>query len=41
MLKYMLDTNIIIYAINQRPAQVREALTQHERPDVYLCRVKR
>ena len=30
MLKYMLDTNIIIYTIKNRPAQVREAFKQHE-----------
>jgi len=30
MLKYMLDTNIVIYTIKNRPAQVREAFKQHE-----------
>ncbi len=30
MLKYLLDTNIIIYTIKQRPAQVRKAFIQHE-----------
>jgi len=30
MLKYMLDTNIIIYTIKNRPKQVREAFKQHE-----------
>jgi len=30
MLKYMLDTNIVIYTIKNRPRQVREAFKQHE-----------
>jgi len=30
MLKYMLDTNIVIYTIKNRPKQVREAFKQHE-----------
>lgn len=30
MLKYMLDTNIIIYTIKNRPEQVRQAFKQHE-----------
>ena len=30
MLKYMLDTNIVIYAIRNRPKQVREAFKRHE-----------
>ena len=30
MLKYMLDTNIVIYTIKNRPQQVREAFKQHE-----------
>lgn len=30
MLKYMLDTNIVIYTIKNRPAQVREAFKKHE-----------
>ncbi|MCF6212056.1 MAG: tRNA(fMet)-specific endonuclease VapC [Gammaproteobacteria bacterium] len=30
MLKYMLDTNIVIYTIKNRPVQVREAFKQHE-----------
>ncbi|MDQ6992112.1 MAG: tRNA(fMet)-specific endonuclease VapC [Mariprofundus sp.] len=30
MLKYMLDTNIVIYTIKNRPSQVREAFKQHE-----------
>jgi len=30
MLKYMLDTNIVIYTIKDRPAQVRKAFKQHE-----------
>ncbi len=30
MLKYMLDTNIVIYTIKNRPAQVREAFKRHE-----------
>jgi len=30
MLKYMLDTNILIYAIKNRPKQAREAFKQHE-----------
>jgi len=30
MLKYMLDTNIVIYTIKNRPAQVREIFKQHE-----------
>lgn len=29
MLKYMLDTNIIIYTIKNRPEQVRALFTQH------------
>ena len=28
MLKYMLDTNICIFTIKNKPAQVREALQQ-------------
>ncbi|VAW63174.1 VapC toxin protein, partial [hydrothermal vent metagenome] len=30
MLKYMLDTNIVIYAIKNRPAQVREYFKRHQ-----------
>ncbi len=30
MLKYMLDTNIVIYTIKNRPKQVRGAFKQHE-----------
>lgn len=30
MLKYMLDTNIVIYTIKNRPAQVRKIFKQHE-----------
>lgn len=30
MLKYMLDTNIVIYTIKNRPKKVREAFKQHE-----------
>ncbi len=30
MLKYMLDTNIVIYTIKKRPSQVREAFRKHE-----------
>ena len=30
MLKYMLDTNIVIYTIKNRPAQVRAAFKQHD-----------
>jgi len=30
MLKYMLDTNIVIYTIKNRPAQVREMFKKHE-----------
>ena len=30
MLKYMLDTNIVIYTIKNRPDQVREAFKLHE-----------
>lgn len=30
MLKYMLDTNIVIYTIKNRPEQVRQAFKQHE-----------
>ncbi len=30
MLKYMLDTNIIIYTLKNRPAQVRKLFKQHE-----------
>jgi len=29
MLKYMLDTNIVIYTIKNRPSKVREAFKQH------------
>lgn len=29
MLKYMLDTNICIYTVKNRPQQVREALNRH------------
>lgn len=29
MLKYMLDTNIVIFTIKNKPASVREAFTQH------------
>lgn len=31
MLRYLLDTNICIYVIKQRPAEVRERFNQHER----------
>ena len=30
MLKYMLDTNIVIYTIKNRPEQVREVFKKHE-----------
>jgi len=30
MLKYMLDTNIVIYTIKNRPGQVREMFKKHE-----------
>lgn len=30
MLKYMLDTNMMIYTIKNRPEKVREAFTLHE-----------
>ncbi len=30
MLKYMLDTNIVIYTIKNRPASVRQSFKQHE-----------
>ncbi len=30
MLKYMLDTNIVIYTIKNRPSQVREIFKKHE-----------
>jgi tRNA(fMet)-specific endonuclease VapC len=30
MLKYMLDTNIVIYTIKNRPQQVREAFKRHQ-----------
>ena len=30
MLKYMLDTNIVIYTIKNRPLQVREVFKKHE-----------
>jgi len=30
MLKYMLDTNIVIYTIKNRPAQVRDIFNKHE-----------
>lgn len=30
MLKYMLDTNIVIYTIKNRPAPVRETFKKHE-----------
>jgi tRNA(fMet)-specific endonuclease VapC len=30
MLKYMLDTNIVIYTIKNRPDQVRKVFKQHE-----------
>ncbi len=30
MLKYMLDTNIVIYTIKNRPKQVRKVFKQHE-----------
>ena len=30
MLKYMLDTNIVIYAIKKRPQQVRQAFKEHQ-----------
>lgn len=29
MLKYLLDTNIVIYTLNDRPAKVRAAFKQH------------
>lgn len=29
MLKYLLDTNIVIYTIKNRPTEVREAFRQH------------
>ena len=30
MLKYMLDTNIVIYTIKNRPTQVRDAFKKHD-----------
>ena len=30
MIKYMLDTNIVIYTIKNRPSQVREAFKKHD-----------
>lgn len=30
MLKYMLDTNIVIYTIKNKPAKVREAFKKHD-----------
>jgi tRNA(fMet)-specific endonuclease VapC len=30
MLKYMLDTNIVIYAMKNRPAHVRDAFKKHD-----------
>lgn len=30
MLKYMLDTNIVIYTIKNRPTRVKEAFKQHQ-----------
>ena len=30
MIKYMLDTNICIYTINNKPAKVRDAFIQHQ-----------
>jgi len=30
MLKYMLDTNIVIYTVKNRPSHVRETFKQHE-----------
>jgi len=30
MLKYMLDTNIVIYTIKNRPSKVREVFKKHE-----------
>jgi tRNA(fMet)-specific endonuclease VapC len=30
MLKYMLDTNIVIYTIKNRPSKVRNAFKEHE-----------
>jgi len=30
MIKYMLDTNIIIYTIKNRPSKVREAFQKHD-----------
>lgn len=30
MIKYMLDTNIVIYTIKNRPSQVREAFIKHD-----------
>ena len=30
MLKYMLDTNIVIYTIKNRPEEVREAFKRHD-----------
>ena len=30
MISYMLDTNIVIYTLNRRPAVVREQFVQHE-----------
>ena len=30
MIKYMLDTNIVIYTIKNRPAQVRDLFQQYD-----------
>ena len=30
MLKYMLDTNIVVYTIKNRPSHVREIFKKHE-----------
>ena len=30
MLKYMLDTNVVIYTVKKKPASVRAVLTLHD-----------
>ncbi|MFQ5356516.1 MAG: VapC toxin family PIN domain ribonuclease, partial [Mariprofundaceae bacterium] len=30
MLKYMLDTNIVVYTIKNRPSQIRKVFNRHE-----------
>ena len=39
MIKYMLDTNIIAYAINKRSENIIKNLTKHEPEEIYISAI--